>query len=101
MWRALRIGRRSLGRLFPGLVFDVDGGARLAFRLEPFERRPRSCRARLNLAPRPLPRGLPTTARSSRIVPQFLLEGGQTLADRGFDLEQFLARPERLPAGAG
>jgi hypothetical protein len=57
----LGIARRSPGRLLPGLVLSVLGGARLALRLEPFERRPRSCRPRLNITRRPLPRGLPST----------------------------------------
>jgi len=40
-------------------------GARLALRLKPFERRPRSSGARPNITRRPLARGLSTTARSS------------------------------------
>ena len=76
-------------------------GARLALRLKPFERRPRLGGARLNITRRTLPRGLSTTARSSWIVRQFLLEGGQPLGGHGFDLEQFFARLERPLAGAG
>src|SRR5580700_2681639 len=61
----------------------------------------RSSGARLNITRRTLARGLSTTARSSWIVGQFLLEGGQPLGDHGFDLEQFFARLERPLAGAG
>src|ERR1700678_88422 len=137
MKRALRIARRSPGPLLPGLVLDVLRGARLALRLEPFERRPRFCRARLNITRRPLPRGLPAAgrrvalrsepferrprlcrarlnitrrplprglpaaARRPRIARKLLLKRSQTLGDRGFDLDQFFARPARLPARAG
>ena len=76
-------------------------GARLALRLEPFERRSRSCRARLNLARRTVSRRLAPAARGPRIACQLLLEGGQPLGDRGFDLDEFFARPERFLAGAG
>ena len=85
-------------RLHP---WAVGLGARLALRLKPFERRPRSCRARLNLARRPFLRALPSTRRSPRIARKLLLEGGQPLGDRGFDLDEFFARPERFLAGAG
>ena len=76
-------------------------GARLALRLEPFERRPRSCRARLNLARRPVLRRLAPAARGPRIACQLLLESGQPLGDRGFDLDEFFARPEQFLAGVG
>src|SRR4029077_21120147 len=91
----------SPGHLLFGLVLGVLRGARLALRVKPFERRPRSSGARMNLARRPLPRGLPSTRRSPRIARKLLLEGGQTLGDRGFDLEQFLACLERPLARAG
>ena len=47
----------ALGCLLPGLVLDVPRSARLAFRLKPFERRPRSCRRA------PEPRAPPALAR--------------------------------------
>jgi hypothetical protein len=52
--------------------------------------------ARRTLAP-----DLAATARSSRIARKLLLERGQTFADRGFDLDQFLTRPERCLARVG
>jgi hypothetical protein len=88
-------------RLLFGLVLAVLGGARLALRLEPFKRRPRSCRPRLNITRRPLPRGLPSTRRSPRIARKRLLERSQTFSDRRFDLDEFFACPERPLAGAG
>ena len=93
----LGIGRRSLGLLLPGLVLDVLLGARLALRLKPFERRPRSCRPLLNLTRRPLLRGLPAAVRRPWIARKLLLKRSQTLGDRRFDLDQFFARPEGLP----
>src|SRR4029077_18688938 len=92
---------RSPGRLLPGLVFGVLHSARLALRLKPFERRTRSSGALLNITRRTLARRLPSTSRSPRIARKLLLERGQTLDDRGFDLEQFFACPERLPACVG
>ena len=77
MKRALRLARRSSRLLLPGLVLAMGFGARLALRVKQFERRPRSSGARPNITRRPLARGLSTTARSSWIVRQFLLEGGQ------------------------
>ena len=97
----LGIGRRSPRLLLPGLVLDVRLGARLALRLKPFERRPRSSGALLNLARRPLLRGLAATGRSPWVARKLLLERSQTLGDRRFDLEQFFARLEGLLAGAG
>lgn len=41
------------------------------------------------------------TVRRPGVAGQFLLEGGQPLRDRGFDLDEFFARPERVPARAG
>src|SRR6202040_3425772 len=79
----LGIGRRSSRLLLLGFILGVRLCARLALRLKPFERRPRSSGARLNITRRPLPRGLPSTARSPRIARKLLLEGRQTLADRG------------------
>ena len=87
----LGVGRRSLGRLLPGLVLDVPRSARLAFRLKPFERRPRSSGALMNITRRPLPRGLPSTRRSPRIARKLVLKRSQPLADSRFDLEQFFA----------
>jgi hypothetical protein len=67
----------ALGSLF--LASSVCLGARLALRLKPFERRPRSSRARLNITRGALARGLPSTHRSRRIARKLRLEGGQTL----------------------
>ena len=64
----LGVGRRSLGPLLFGFVLGVLRGAQLALRLKPFERRPRSSGALLNITRRPLPRRLPSTARSPRIA---------------------------------
>src|SRR4029077_1896988 len=83
----LGVGRQSPGRLLPGLVFGVLHSARLALRLKPFEHRTRSSGALLNITRRTLARRLPSTARSPRIARKLLLERGQTLDDRGFDLE--------------
>ena len=58
-------------------------------------------RALFDLARRPVLRALPSTRRSPRIARKLLLEGGQPLGDRGFDLDEFFARPERFLAGAG
>jgi hypothetical protein len=95
------IGRRNFRLLLLGFVLGVCLGARLALRLKPFERRPRSSGALLNITRRALPRRLSTTARSPRIARKLLLKRSQTLGDRAFDLEHFFARPERLLAGAG
>ena len=76
-------------------------GAPLALRLKPFERRPRSSSARLNITRRPFARGLSTTRRSPRIARKLLLKRSQALGGRGFDLDEFFARPERPLAGAG
>ena len=74
---------------------------RLALRFKPFERRPRSRRALLNIPRRPLARGLAPAVRRPGVIGQLLLEASQPFGDRGFDLEQFFARPERLLARAG
>jgi hypothetical protein len=97
----LGVCRRSLGLLLSGLVLAVLRSARLALRLKPFERRPRSSGALLNITRRALPRGLSTTARSPRIARKRLLKRSQTPGDRRFDLEQFLACLERPLAGVG
>src|SRR5580698_3739546 len=78
MWR-VGIGRRSPGLLLFGFILGVLRSARLALRLKPFERRPRSSGALLNITRRALPRGLPSTRRSPRIARKLLLEGGHTL----------------------
>jgi hypothetical protein len=52
----LGIAGRSPRLLLFGLILGVRLGARLALRLKPFERRPRSSGALLNLARRPLAR---------------------------------------------
>jgi len=73
----------------------VPLGPRLALRLKPFERLARLGGALLDLARGALASRLAPTVRGARIILKLPLEGGQSLGDRGFHLEQFVARLER------